>query len=389
MAETYSFKPAEPADREIAELRRHADAADDPAMRARFLAQMARHLNRIGAFGSGYRALNQAAALAPDEPDVLRSVGLAEFGRGRWEEGLALYDRGRWQLPAFDKYRRAFPFPEWQGEPIRGKRLLVWAEQGIGDQVMQARVLPHLAAMGAEITLESDPRLHPLARRMVPGLTCHAQTVSLPAALTKGSFDFHGSLFSAWRWSDVSRGTPGYLVAKPSLTDAFRTTWARQGWTINIGLSWRSRAAATGAQRSLPEELLGMMLPDRGLTFHTLQYDADDREVAVLSKVIGRKLWRDQGTDPTKDIDRLAALVAALDLVISIDNSTVHVAGAVGTECWAILPKGSDWRWGPEGAETPLYNSVRLFRNGGDGAWTGVLSEIAGRLEGWKPASQG
>ncbi|MEM9139373.1 MAG: hypothetical protein AAGB15_06045 [Pseudomonadota bacterium] len=386
MAETYAFKPADAADREIAALHRHALQEEDPTIRARILAQMARQLNRIGAFGPAYRALNQAAVLAPSEPDVLRSVGLAEFGRGRWEEGLALYDRGRWQLPAFEKFRRAFPHPEWQGEPIQGKRLLVWAEQGIGDQVMHARVLPRLAAMGAKITLESDPRLHPLAERLVPDIACHTQTVALPEALVQGSFDYHGSMFSAWRWAGIQRSNPGYLLPNSSLVEAFRSAWARQGWTVNVGLSWRSRAAATGAKRSLPEELLAMILPDRGWTYHTLQYDADDREVAVLSNMLGHELWRDQGTDPTKDIDRLAALIAALDLVISIDNSTVHLAGALGTECWAILPAGSDWRWGPEGDETPLYDRVRLFRHGGDGAWSGALSRVSARLENWEPA---
>ncbi|MEM7685483.1 MAG: hypothetical protein AAF293_11705, partial [Pseudomonadota bacterium] len=113
------------------------------------------------------------------------------------------------------------------------------------------------------------------------------------------------------------------------------------------------------------------------------QYDADLAEISTLSKRLGRPVFLDRDSNPLKDIDRLTAQIAALDLVISIDNSTVHIAGAVGTRCWAILPAGSDWRWGAQGDHTPLYASVRLFRNTQLHHWGGVLAELADALGNW------
>ena len=119
--------------------------------------------------------------------------------------------------------------------------------------------------------------------------------------------------------------------------------------------------------------------------FHSLQYNANTEEVAALARRLGRPIYSDRDGDPMKDLDRQAAQIAALDLVISIDNTTVHMAGAVGTECWTILPVGSDWRWGDAERETPLYKSMRLFRNRHIGHWSGVVLDVAEALQAWRP----
>ena len=352
-----------------------------PADRATILADYGRRLNRLGRFAQGRTALEEAAELAPDNPDVMRSLGLAIFGEGKWADGLAIYDRVRWQLDRFTKYRRGFPQPAWQGEPLDGKRLLLWTEQGVGDQAMQARVLGPLLEHGAEITIESDPRMHPLIQRTWPEVRCETQTVDLPKALVEEDFDYQNSMLTAWRWAELPQPQPAYLVPNPTMVTAFRDVWAQQGWTRNIGLSWRSGSGETGARRSLPEELLRPILQCKGATFHSLQYNSDAEEVAALSRRLGRPIYSDRDGDPMKDLDRQAAQIAALDLVISIDNTTVHMAGAVGTECWAILPVGSDWRWGEGGPETPLYESVRLLRNTQIGHWSGVVVDVVNALQ--------
>ena len=353
--------------------------------RGQFLSYLARRYARLGLTQKALDTHLQALELAPDDPRVLRSSGLAKFGEGDWAAGLALYDKGRWQLEEFDKFHRAFPHPEWAGEPVRSKRLLLWAEQGIGDQVMQARILGALMAQGAEVTLESDPRLHPLVQRKWPQVQVAAQTVELPADLVAGNFDYHGALLSAWRWAALPTPQPAYLEAKAPMVQAFRKAWAAQGWKINVGLSWRSKAKENGPKRSIPEALLQPLVQRDDLTFHSLQYDADATDVGQLSKRLGRAIYMDRDNEPLKDIDRLAAQIAALDLVISIDNSTVHIAGAVGTPCWVMLPAAPDWRWPIQGEITPLYNSLRLFRNTQLHHWGGAVAEVAEALESWVP----
>jgi hypothetical protein len=209
------------------------------------------------------------------------------------------------------------------------------------------------------------------------------QTVTLPEHLTNGDFDFHGSLFSAWRWAGLSQPANGYLEPKRTMVQAFRKAWAAQGWKINVGLSWRSKAKENGPKRSIPEALLQPLVQRQDLTFHSLQYDADSAEISRLSKALGRPVYLDRDSQPLKDIDRLAAQIAALDLVISIDNSTVHIAGAVGTPCWVLLPASQDWRWPAVGESTPLYESLRLFRNTQLHHWGGVIAEVSGALEPW------
>jgi ADP-heptose:LPS heptosyltransferase len=129
--------------------------------------------------------------------------------------------------------------------------------------------------------------------------------------------------------------------------------------------------------------MLVPLLRQPGVTFHSLQYDADADEVGAISRRAGRPLWLASNVDPRADLDRLAGLISALDLVISTDNTTVHIAGAVGTPCWVMLPPGSDWRWGAEGARTPLYGSLELFRNGWPG-WGGVVMDVIEALGRWR-----
>lgn len=375
-----------PGDRdlEIAWLLAALAKTEAPMERAKVLVDLARRYRRGARLDLARAALEEAHALAPEDPDVLRSIGLAVFGDGDWAKGLEFYDKGRWHLEEFDKYFRAFPQPQWNGEPLDGKHLLLWAEQGIGDQVMQARVLAPLLEQGAKITVEADPRMHKLIQRTHPAIACATQTVKLPKALVDGDFDFQCSMLSAWRFVELSGPQAGYLDVDQGLSEAFRAAWEQRGWKINVGLSWRSRAKASGSERSLRPELLRPLMQREDLTFHVLQYDTDEAEIGQVVQATGRPIYRDRDTDPLKDIDRQAAQIAALDLVISIDNATVHLAGAVGTECWALLPAGPDWRWGPEGAETDLYASLKLIRNTQISHWGGALADTVQALAAWR-----
>ena len=364
-----------PSDTTLAALHRAIAAEGDPIRRAELRLLAARALRQLGAFQATREALETARIEASDHSQIQRSLGLELFRTGQVTEGLTLYDQGRWQLESHGKYRRPFSAPYWKGEALKGRRLLLWAEQGIGDQIMQARILPRLLAEGAAITLEADPRLFPLLGPLAAQITCVPQTCPANTALQKAQFDWQSSLFSAWRFVETPTEGGQCLHADPALTGRYRSAWAKMGSALNVGLSWHSRAEATGALRSIPPEALAPLAARPDTRFHSLQYGQPD--LTAFSQAFGAPLLSDPSVDPLASLTRQAAQIAALDLVITIDNATAHLAGALGVKTWLLLPKGSEWRWGTRLFETALYPSVRLFRASDFGQWGTALWRLA------------
>jgi hypothetical protein len=350
------------------------------------LLRLSEKLNGQGAFVQARSMLEEAHDIAPRNPQVLRALGLSMCRAGELREGLANYDRGRWQLQEFKVIRRQLPQPVWGGEPVAGKSMILSAEQGIGDQIMQLRVVPELLSRGARIAIEIDPRLFPLVERSFPEVRCAAHTVKPEAWLHDAGFDYRVSMLSAWRWTSAGDGETvqsAYLKPDAELVRQFRSLWKKNGRRFQVGLSWRSAAKKTGKAKSIDPRMFAPLFQHADVAFHALQYDTDADEVSALSEQLGRPTSYDADGDARDNMDRLAAQIAALDLVISIDNTTVHVAGAVGTMCLVMLPCQSDWRWGVEGRRTRLYSSLRLFRNRQVGRWGSVMAEVSRDFEDW------
>ena len=356
--------------------RRDASAQD----RSEIAILLARKLRAAGLFAEARQVLEDALRQMPNTPKLQRSLGLERFRDGDIVGGLALYDKGRWRLESFDKYRRPFPAPMWQGEPLAGKRLLVWAEQGIGDQAMQARVLGGLVGQGARITLESDIRLHPLLK-LRERIDCVQQFDTPAPELSQRDFDFQTSMLSAWRYVENPLSGAVALQADAGLARRYRSAWSGMGDKRNVGLSWFSKAAASGAERSIDPALLRPLTKMGAVRLHSLQYGKTD--LKAISQAIGAPVLHDSQCDPLAELTRQAAQIAALDLVITIDNATAHLAGALGTPCWMLLPKASEWRWGTPERPLPLYPSVRLFQAGDTGDWSAALWAMFTAFEDW------
>ncbi|MEL7272791.1 MAG: hypothetical protein AAGK33_05075 [Pseudomonadota bacterium] len=351
--------------------------------RATFRVQMAKCLHDLGEWQRGMAQLAAANRESPKNPYVLRGLGMATCRTGDWRKGLRLYDEGRWQMPSFDKFKRPYPFRPWQGQDLVGKRILVWAEQGIGDQVMQARVLADLLERGAQVDVECEPRLIALFQRCFPTVEFHTQTVSLVPALLAQKFDFQVSMLSAWRWASRSAAEAKCMGVDRGLCQQFQRAWQKQDRgerCLNVGLAWSSRAKATGERRSLSLSMLSLLpgIAAGRARFHNLQYGEYDS--AALSRQLGAPLWTDAQGDPLKNLDRQCAQIAALDLVITIDNATAHLAGALGVPCWVLMPKGSEFRWGTDEETTAMYKSVRLFRSTDSDSWGAALLRVADAL---------
>jgi len=334
----------------------------------------------IGRFDLNYQLLQQVYAHAPNIPDIQRSWGLALCRSGDLAQGLKIYEQGRRQLPQFSNIIRPFSHPLWNGKDLRGKSLLLWAEQGIGDQLMQARCITDLSGHGADITFECDPRLHPLLERSYPNARSFSQLVEPLPGLLQGDFDYQCSALIAWCWLypkiENCHSSAVWMKTDGAMVRAYKNTWQQQGWHYNIGLSWNSKAKVTGERKSLAPEDLAPLLGDSRCQYHSLQYGVSAQELVKLKPRFGRRIMIDRDCDARSDINRLAAQIAALDLVISIDNTTVHIAGAVGTPCWVILPCDCDWRWGSVDSTTSLYRDMRLFRQSQPGDWQDVVIEL-------------
>jgi hypothetical protein len=242
---------------------------------------------------------------------------------------------------------------------------------------MHARSIPILKAMGCDVSLECDPRLNALFERSFGKMTFFPQARKPDPKLNKMGFDFQCSLFSAWRWAKPANTPPAYLTPDPVRTEAFKSHLVEKGYKLNIGLSWSSAAKANGSKRTiqLPDMKSFFDIPD--VTFHSLQYGVNAQDLLALRRKTKLPIRALPKLDAKIDIDGLASALQAMDLVISIDNSTVHLSGALGIPTWVMLPRSGEWRWGQHETENQLYPNMSLYRNKTAANWPVLTKTVA------------
>jgi hypothetical protein len=268
------------------------------------------------------------------------------LSQGRYEEGFALFE-ARHLLAQYAKPE--LPYAEWRGEPVAGKRLLIWPEQGFGDQIQFARFAPVLQAMGAQVTLICWPALERLFQ----------QSLGVQVIAAQGEISFEDPDY--WVMAMSLAGRLGLATdTLPNAPYLRAEAPARPpAGGVRVGLMTRGAAAfANDVNRSLSAEAAQAL---RALPVETLD---------LAPEATG-----------AQDFGDTAAIVAGLDLVISVDTAVAHLAGAMGKPCWVLLPaEGADWRWLRERRDSPWYPSVRLYRQGAPGDWAPVLAEVTADL---------
>ncbi|MDQ2105737.1 glycosyltransferase family 9 protein, partial [Azospirillum isscasi] len=334
------------------------------------------------------------AALARDPAlaDARVARASALLALGRFAEGWDAWE-DRWSAEPWCRTAGRFPQPLWTGQPLAGGRLLVWGEQGVGDEVMFATLLPLLTQSSTEETqssisvvsgcvLECDARLAPLFARSLPGvevvprgpvpdprlsapdIAAHIPSGSLPRLLLRREEDFR-------------RLRPA-LAADPARVPPIRRTDRRP----LVGIAWHTTNPKWGRLRNLPLADLARTLHAAGADMVVLQYGGWAEEVAALADD-GIAVALPPGLDRKDDLDGLAAQIAATDLVVTIDNATAHLAGALGHPVWVLLSHAPDWRWLRGRDDSPWYPSARLFRQPAAGDWRTPLDAVADRLRAW------
>jgi hypothetical protein len=261
----------------------------------------------------------------------------------------------------------------------------VWGEQGVGDQVMFASAVPDLLDRGARCVIEADTRLEPLFRRSFSGISFLARDTTTAAEIEHFAADYQVFVGSLCRWLRPSPASfpsrPGFLKADSALTEGYRQRYReRFGDRPVIGISWRGGTREIARIRSIPLAAWSPVLRQRNFGFVNLQYGDCRADLAAVQCEMGVEVFHDDMVDPLKNLDGFAAQTAAMDLVISIDNSTVHMAGALDVPVWVLLPAVPDWRWMLDRSDSPWYSSVRLFRQPKVGEWSPVIDRVAEEL---------
>ena len=313
----------------------------------------------------------QAAALDAQLVQARFGESLALLALGRFREGWDAYE-SRWLDPQFCKDERPYDRPLWRGltEPLAGRTLLLHAEQGLGDTIQFARYAPLLRRRGARVVLEVQAPLVTLLRDLadeviaagadLPPYDAHCPLLSLPRAF-------------ATELPTVPADIP-YLQADPDVRARWRE---RLGARPRIGLVLSGSAEhPEDALRSIPAETLRPLLAQPGFDVHVVQTDLRDADAAVLRAYPQVRIHAGQ----LGNFADTAGLLAELDLLVSVDTSVAHLAGALGLPVWLLVQSNADFRWLRVRTDSPWYPTMRLFRQATMLRWAPVVARVAQAL---------
>jgi Flp pilus assembly protein TadD len=325
-----------------------------------------------GDLGKAADCFARVQELAPDNTEARTFLGHIHLLEGNFLLGWSEHEC-RWNTAHFLRHRRRFSQPLWRGEPLEGSRILLYAEQGLGDTLQFVRYAPLVEVRGGRVVLEVQPRLHRLLAPS-PGTE---EVVRRGDALPE--FDWQCPLLSLpWAFATELNSIPAqvpYVHPDPARVDAWRQRLA--GDSLRIGLVWGGSPTFPHERwRSIPLEQLAPLTNLEGTTFYSLQMGPSASQV----KQLGSRVHIVDLQDEQEDFADTAAIVASLGLVISIDTSVAHLAGAMGKPVWVLLHKSPDWRWLLNREDSPWYPTARLFRQSTLGNWQDVVAHVEKEL---------
>jgi tetratricopeptide (TPR) repeat protein len=346
-------------------------------------------LKAAGRHGEALAAFERAAAARPDAPVARFQRSLLRLQLGELAGGWPDYE-ARWAYDRFVEESRGQVargmVPALTLAPERadldGQRLLLVGEQGIGDQVMFASTLPEVLAAAQAVTLVCEPRLVRLFSASFPQATVTGPAEARVDVAAIDRVIALGSLPHALRRTpDALPGAP-YLAPRPEVVQRWADRLGPRRERLRIGVSWRGGAASTRTQaRSLPLAALAPILDLPGVEAVSLQYGDVVGELAAFNAGRDRPVRAFTAAE-TDDFEDLAGLVANLDLVVSVQTSLVHLTGALGRPCLALIPTAAEWRYGVAGEAMAWYRSVRLLRQAEAGDWGPVIAAAVAAVDG-------
>ena len=336
------------------------------------------------------RHSENALRLAPDEPQIHLRHAIRLLAAGRLEDG---WQEREWRHKAPDRVRRLGLPPVWQGEPLAGKRLLVCAEEGVGDEILYASILPEVARQGAELVIECDERLLPVFRRAFPDALVHAYARAGDGFRPVQKYDWlpqdkpvdyaidAGSLALYFRRTlpDFAKTHP-YLKPDPERVLQAQDMLGRTGGGLKVALAWRSRKSS--AFRDIHYTALKDWLPLFALPeaqVFSIQYGENwDTEIETLERETGLGPTVLPGLDLTDNFDDILALVSSVDVLICPSSTLGWIGGALGKETWLFHPQPLFVQYGTEGF--PGFPCIKSFAKPFEESWERTISQITAAL---------
>jgi tetratricopeptide (TPR) repeat protein len=330
-------------------------------------------LGRLGKPDGARDALEAALAIDPANADAGLGLAHLDLSCGSYASGWDRYDS---RLRASQSPRQRFPHVEWDGAQPVGS-VMVYAEQGLGDTILFASCLPDLFRHVPQCYIHCEDRLWPILQRSFPGL--HRYEPSSPSGVD--AYAPIGSLPRLYRRADTDfPERASYLQADPERISQVQSRLAALGNGPKVAIAWRGGLQATGrAMRSLELAGLRALLSCQGVAWISLQRGDAAAEIEAFASETGIRVHT--LGDVGDDVENAAAIIRAVDLVVTVCCSVVHLAGALGRETWVLTPEVPAWRYRFEGDTMPWYPAVRLFRQQAGGGWQPVVGRLRSELE--------
>ena len=334
--------------------------------------------SEIGQFENARIIYQKALSIDPNFPETNQNMGILNLTLGEFELGWPRYkyrlrsnSRGPSTTGGIDKLNSLANFSS-----PGNKNILILPEQGIGDEIMFSSIINDLLKSNkGEITLVCDSRLTDIFQRTFPTISV---TGPKGVAICDGYEKIYiGCLAKIFRnsFSDFKPNS-AYISPKENLKQHFKNKYKHYKG-LRIGIAWKSGNLLEGNKRSIPLNHLQNILSIPNCNFINLQYGSVQHEIGEFSAETKIDIINDAEVDQMEDLENFIALISSLDLVITIDNSTAHFAGALGIPTWVMLPYNADWRWLRDRKDSIWYNSLRLYRQQEIGNWSNVIEEIA------------
>jgi hypothetical protein len=316
--------------------------------------------------------LRTAIRVSPEREDIRGNLGMVLLLTGNLREGWAEY-QFRSDLRRYQADRPAIAAPRWQGEPLAGKRILVYAEQGLGDTLQFVRYLPLVVELGAEVTFEVQPTL-------IPVLQSFADTVDIVARYDgTATFDYQSPLLSLPHWLGTTLATipdkVPYLFVEEARIARWRERIGSHG--LKVGIAWQGTPTFVGDRgRSIP---LGMFAPLAAIPdVRLISLQKHPGAEQIVAVPFGSRIETPLNADdlaPDALLDT-AAVMMNCDLIISSCTMIAHLAGALARPLYVALRRVPDWRWLMDRDDSPWYPTARLFRQQREGDWADVFARI-------------
>jgi tetratricopeptide (TPR) repeat protein len=321
-------------------------------------------------------AFNKALAIQPDNAEAHHNLSFVLLAEKDFDQGF-IQSEWRWKTKERDGTFLQSAKPIWNGE--KNQRVLVWGEQGIGDELMFSSIIPELYAASIKILVKCDKRLIPLFKRSFPTDVIY---FSKDLPVPEDEYDFHipmGSLPLIFRKSldSFKKSASGYLKYDKSKTESIKAQLMQEYGKKIVGISWKTVAPIRGSMnRNIDLAKLTSALDSSNIQLISLQYGDISDEIEAVKRDFGIEVIQFSDVDNKNDIDGLAALMAACDTVVTIDNATTHLSGALGLPTKLMLPLTADWRWGLSDNSSYWYDAVQLYKQSEVNDWHSVLAQI-------------